>query len=192
MSRDISLRRLGADPFLSRHSAQLVERALPLREWSCSGRSIHEEQRPLMYTRAIGFDRDVDVAMLPAHVAAALRHLNARAVEVNQNRVSFTGGIFRLVSNWNVLVPFGFGDLTVDSDARHIRYRVSFRQVVIGATVMVGIIAGFIWYESRSWQGLLFIAIGWMWIVGGNRALGISRFEHYLHRVIETAPRLKG
>jgi len=37
MSRDISLRRLGADPFLSRHSAQLVERALPLREWSCSG-----------------------------------------------------------------------------------------------------------------------------------------------------------
>jgi len=37
MSRDISLRRLGADPFLSRHSAQLVERALPLREWSCPG-----------------------------------------------------------------------------------------------------------------------------------------------------------
>ena len=37
MSRDISFRRLGADPFLSRHSAQLVERALRLREWSCSG-----------------------------------------------------------------------------------------------------------------------------------------------------------
>jgi hypothetical protein len=37
MSRDISLRRLGADPFPSRHSAQLVERALPLRQWSCSG-----------------------------------------------------------------------------------------------------------------------------------------------------------
>jgi hypothetical protein len=37
MSRDISFRRLGADPFLSRHSAQLVEGALPLREWSCSG-----------------------------------------------------------------------------------------------------------------------------------------------------------
>ena len=30
MSRDISFRRLGADPFLSRHSAQLVERALRL------------------------------------------------------------------------------------------------------------------------------------------------------------------
>src|SRR5580700_5616033 len=37
MSREKPLRRLGADPFLFRHSAQLVERALSLREWSCSG-----------------------------------------------------------------------------------------------------------------------------------------------------------
>jgi hypothetical protein len=37
MSREKPLRRLGADPFLFRHSAQLGERALSLREWSCSG-----------------------------------------------------------------------------------------------------------------------------------------------------------
>jgi len=144
-----------------------------------------------MYTRAIGFNGDVDAAMLPAHIADGLRRMDARAVEVNENHVSFTGGIFRLVGNWNVLVPFGFGDLTVDSDAHHIRYRVSFRQLVIGTTVIVGIMGGFIWYESRSWQGLLFIAVGWMWIVGGNCALGISRFESFLRRVIATAPRLK-
>ena len=36
MSRDIPLRRLDADAFLSRHSAQLFERAL-VSEWSCSG-----------------------------------------------------------------------------------------------------------------------------------------------------------
>jgi hypothetical protein len=36
MSRDILLRRLGADTFLSRHSAQPFERALVI-EWSCSG-----------------------------------------------------------------------------------------------------------------------------------------------------------
>jgi len=144
-----------------------------------------------MYTRVISFAGDVDVAMLPAHIADGLRHLDARAVEVNQNHVSFTGGIFRSVGNWNVLVPFGFGELAVDSDARHVRYRVSFRQLVIGATVMVGIMGGFIWYESHSWQGLLFAGIGWMWIVGGNFALGISRFESFLRRVIVTAPRLK-
>jgi hypothetical protein len=38
MSREISLLRLGADTFLSRHSAQLFERALSIREWSSSGR----------------------------------------------------------------------------------------------------------------------------------------------------------
>jgi hypothetical protein len=37
MSREKSPLRLDADPFLSRHSAQLFERALLLREWSCSG-----------------------------------------------------------------------------------------------------------------------------------------------------------
>jgi len=36
MSRDIFLRRLGADTFLSRHSAQPFVRALAI-EWSCSG-----------------------------------------------------------------------------------------------------------------------------------------------------------
>jgi len=36
MSRDISLRRLGANTFLSRHSAQLFERALAIDEWSSS------------------------------------------------------------------------------------------------------------------------------------------------------------
>ncbi len=36
MSRDILLRRLGADTFLSRHSAQPFEQALVI-EWSCSG-----------------------------------------------------------------------------------------------------------------------------------------------------------
>jgi hypothetical protein len=37
MSIEKSPLRLDADPFLSRHSAQLFERALLLREWSCSG-----------------------------------------------------------------------------------------------------------------------------------------------------------
>src|ERR1700674_5533734 len=37
MSRDISLRRLGADTFLSRHSAPSFERAFVIGEWSSSG-----------------------------------------------------------------------------------------------------------------------------------------------------------
>src|SRR6267378_154632 len=39
MSRDKSPRRLGADTFLSRHSAQSFERARAIGEWSSSGSS---------------------------------------------------------------------------------------------------------------------------------------------------------
>ena len=45
--------------------------------------------------------------------------------EVRNNRVTFRGGVFRFVTNWNILVNFGFGDLAVDSDAREIHYRLS-------------------------------------------------------------------
>ena len=38
MSREMPPLRLDADTFLSRHSAQLFERALSIREWSSSGR----------------------------------------------------------------------------------------------------------------------------------------------------------
>jgi len=37
MSRDRTYRRLGADTFLSRHSAQSFERARAIEEWSSSG-----------------------------------------------------------------------------------------------------------------------------------------------------------
>ena len=144
-----------------------------------------------MYTKTVNFDGNVDLATLPAHLADCLRRLDARVVAVDQNRVSFTGGLFRLVSNWNLLVPFGFGDLTIDSSARSITYRLSFRQLVIAVTVMVGIMAGFISFASRSWPGLAFIPVMWIWLVGGNLAIGIPRFEKFVRRTIETSPRLK-
>ena len=146
-----------------------------------------------MYSRTVYFDVNIDLIALPAHLADCLRRLDARAVEVVKNRVSFTGGFFRLVNNWNVLVPFGFGDLTIDSNARHITYRLSFRQLVIYATVGVAIIAGFILYASYaspSWGAVLLIPGMWIWLVGGNLFIGIRRFENFLRRAIATAPRL--
>jgi hypothetical protein len=142
-----------------------------------------------MHTRTINFDGDVDLAALPAHLADCLRRLDARAVKVDQNRVSFTGGLFRLVGNWNVLIPFGFGDLMIDPIARNIRYRLSFRQLIIFATVGVGILIGSFAYESHSWGTVTFMPIAWIWLVGGNLAIGLPRFKKFLDSAIETAPR---
>jgi hypothetical protein len=41
--------------------------------------------------------------------------LVASTVVIEGSHIAFTGGMFRLITNWNVLVPFGYGDLTVDA-----------------------------------------------------------------------------
>jgi hypothetical protein len=143
----------------------------------------------LTRTGSLSFDAGIDPTTLPPHLAECLRSVAASTVEIRGNCVAFTGGMFRLVSNWNVLVPFGSGDLAVDADFRQVRYRVSIRQLVLIGTAMVGVGAAFI-LMSHVWQPLLLLPLMWLWLVGGNVALGIFRFERFVGRAIATAPHL--
>jgi hypothetical protein len=63
-----------------------------------------------MYTQVLNIDSAVDLSKLPAHLAVRLQQIKAGTIEVNQNHVSFTGGLFGSGRNrWDILVPFGFG-----------------------------------------------------------------------------------
>jgi hypothetical protein len=143
----------------------------------------------LTRTGTLWFDAEIDPSALPAHLADALRDADASTVEIQGNSVKFTRRMFRFVSNLNVLVPFESGDLTVDSDVRQVRYRVSIRQLALIGTAMVAAMTLFI-SMSRVWQPLLFMPLMWLWLVGGNVALGIFRFESFLGRAIAKAPHL--
>jgi hypothetical protein len=147
-----------------------------------------------MHKGNVPFDDGVDLTVLPTHLASCLRDVRAGAVVIEGSHIAFTGGMFRLVTNWNVLVPFGYGDLTVDAINRQIRYRLSSRQLVISATVVSVLIAVFVivgMTASRGgpWQPILAIPLIWVWIVGGNLATGQWRFQRFLRRAVSTAPR---
>jgi hypothetical protein len=94
---------------------------------------------PLVEIGTVSFDQDVDPSLLPLHLAACLRNANANSVEVRDNLVTFEAGMFRFVTNLNVLVPFGFGDITVNSETREVRYCLSYRQLVISSIITFGI-----------------------------------------------------
>jgi hypothetical protein len=150
-----------------------------------------------MHTGDVPFDDGVDLTVLPNHLANCLRDVNADAIKIEGSHIAFSGGIFRLVSNWNVLVPFGYGDLTVDAVTRQIHYRLSSRQLVILATVVSVVIAAFVIFgmtASRGgpWQPILAIPLIWVWIVGGNLAMGPQRFQRFLRGAVSTAPRQTG
>jgi hypothetical protein len=137
----------------------------------------------------LSFDAEIDPTALANHLANCLRSVKASTVEILGNRVVFTGGIFRLVSNWNVLVPFGSGDLTIDADSRQVHYCVSFRELALLGTAMVGLATVFI-LASPNRLPLLFVPLMWLWLVGGNVALGIFRFKRFVGRALATAPHL--
>jgi hypothetical protein len=64
----------------------------------------------MMYTKRLNIDSAVDLAKLPAHLAVHLQQIKARMVEVNQNHISFTGGLFGPGRNrWDILIPSGLG-----------------------------------------------------------------------------------
>jgi hypothetical protein len=136
----------------------------------------------------VPFDRAVDSKLLPAHLASYLRSVQASTVAIVENRVTFTAGLFRGVGSWNVLVPFGSGELAVHPDNCEVRYMLNCWQLIIVVTVMLVLGASFMVFAGGG-RALWLLPFMWLWLVGGNLALGISRFRNYLVRAIADAPR---
>lgn len=148
----------------------------------------------LTTTGTVDFDQEVDSSLLPAHLAGCLRNVDADVVEVRGNRVTFKGGMFRFVTNWNVLVPFGFGALAINSETREIRYCLSYRQLIIFSTTVAVVAAALVLTFSglRGLSGgMLALPLMWFFAVFINLTIGISRFESLLSSAIATAPRMK-
>lgn len=102
----------------------------------------------------VKFPAEASSAALSAHLANRLHDVSAKEVSVEGNSVSFVGGVFRFVTNWNVLVPFGFGDLTIDSANCEVSFRLSYRQLVVctavGFLVIVAMLL-FLGLPPTSW-----------------------------------------
>jgi hypothetical protein len=135
----------------------------------------------------VRFDEAVDATRLPSHIAMCLQELKATAVVVDGNRVSFKGGAGRVVGRWNLLIPFEFGELTVDSADRQISYRLSLRQLVGSVTLVLVILAAtnpLFKLRIPSW----WFALAFVWLVGGNLVLGLLRFPAFVRRSVASAP----
>src|SRR5688572_19734145 len=143
-----------------------------------------------MLTRSLEFARDVDSAQLPEHLADSLRSVHATDVVVSQRGVTFRAGMFRFVSNWNVLVPFTRGELVVDETAKRLRYRVSFLQL-FAVLVLFTVLAIVVMPRQGFSPGMVPVAVAliWIWLGGGNLVIGLVRFERFLRRAMSSAPR---
>jgi hypothetical protein len=134
---------------------------------------------------------DVQIETLLAHLSDRLRDVEARRITISDNSVSFRGGLFRFAGRWNVLVPFGYGELVTDPEKRRVHYRLSIRELVVAVTTMMVLVAIGAWVLIQESPGIvLFFALGWLWLwlVGGNLLFGIPRFKRFLREAVDSTP----
>jgi hypothetical protein len=142
-----------------------------------------------MKSKGLPVELNTDTSELVPHLAECLRRERANSVQINGHTILFTGGIFRLVSNWNVLVPFGCGSVSVDPTERVVNYYLSNRQLITVVTPVAALPAILIWLQKHSTTGIALAALFWTWLVGGNILLGRVRFRSFLKRAIRNAPK---
>jgi NADH:ubiquinone oxidoreductase subunit H len=111
----------------------------------------------------------------------ALQACRGRNIAVQNGRVSFTAGIFRLVTNLNILNSVGYGHVEIGETANDfvVSYYISFRQMAVSIALVVIIFFGGFMFVNDSKGELpllakLAIIVGaWIFLFGVNWISGI-------------------
>ena len=121
----------------------------------------------------------------------ALLDASANNVQVDENRVSFTGGLFRLVWSWNVLNQIGYGyvELHESEDSFKVTYYASFRQMFVVISVMVFLFFGVALFSDKGDElsvigKLAILVFAWLWLFGGNWFVAMARFPTFVSSLL--------
>jgi hypothetical protein len=119
--------------------------------------------------------------------------LNKAGVKVLYRRngsIMFRAGIFRLVSGWNILLPFSSGRIDVQDnrDSIHIKYKLSTLELLIGVTLMMIVFLATASHKNFNFtmtQRMWLLVFGWIWLFGMNYMIGLVRFPRWLRRGLQ-------
>ena len=114
----------------------------------------------------------------------------AKTTRRDGNKIKFTAGIFRIVWNSNILIPFDSGTITVHEEESTVKvaYDLSTRQLCVVGSLMILLMFTIVNYVA--WQKGKFpryeliwpMIILWLWLVGMSYILARLRFPRWLKR----------
>jgi hypothetical protein len=121
-----------------------------------------------------------------------LKHKRARRIVRSAHSVSFSAGIFRLVTGLNPLGPIGSGSIAVspDADGIDICYSFRFTELFVTVTVMVAAFFGPPMWRAPNldeFDAISLLGILWLWLFGGNYAITSFRVPRLLRKVAREA-----
>lgn len=119
-------------------------------------------------------------------VARGLEAAHARNVKVEANGLSFSGGMFRLVTGWNLLWGITRGRVRVDAHASRIDCSISFVQLMVAGILLCGVmITGALVTGDYDmvWAVVLMPSLG----VGVQYVIARAAFSHFMRQCIHDA-----
>ena len=124
-----------------------------------------------------------------SHLAQALTDVKG-SPQVQGGRVSFTGGVFRAVSNWNVLYPIteGFIEVQPEQDFYVISYELNFKQILVMASVIAGVLFLMSAVVGQAPVVAVFFLCSFVWlaIFGMNYVRAMATFPGFITRALKS------
>lgn len=130
------------------------------------------------------------IATIIADLRQRLEGLKGRDITMHgANEVTFRGGMFRLVTKHNLLVPIGSGRVTVTETATGIAlsYDLDTTQTFWVGTIMAVAVAGFLIYAEPAdtmTTPVGFAVFLWVWVIGMNYLIARWRFRKFAEGLV--------
>lgn len=123
-------------------------------------------------------------------IVSSLKKAKARNIKNDQNHITFTGGILRFVTSWNILGAVSSGIITIekDNDRLILSYHLKFTEMFVIVTIMVLCFMGPFILQAPNLSLFLKIVVlvfAWLWLFGGNYCLTIFRFPGFIRKMSE-------
>jgi hypothetical protein len=128
-----------------------------------------------------------DINLVLNGVVQELTRVQATSICRAGHKVSFRGGIFRLVFNWNVLGPVDYGEIEVlPGNPVIVRYNLSCVQMLVLSTLVVVVFLALPWMGGvRTVQETLIVPVFfWLWLFGMNYLVAAVRLPRFVRKAV--------
>jgi len=132
-------------------------------------------------SQGIIFFENADLQEALVAVEGILRKAEAGNISKSESQLDFTGGLFRAVSNWNLLIAISSGSIVFRKTEGGVEatYRISFLQMFLFVTALVGLA-----FSISPKEPIYIFGVMWLWLFGMNYLITIIRFPSSLRAAL--------
>ncbi len=131
---------------------------------------------------------DIKVSDLLFTIYSELEKHKPSRISLLDNSIRFKGGMFRGVTNWNLLVTITSGVIDFDEESSSLVYKLSFKQLILFGIFASILFGAFVLSSNGAFSIVSMFIMSqlmvWLWLVGMNFLICIIRFRSFIENCI--------